>query len=82
MQRIYLTGSFLFRQVLQNRLFHDVHGLFIDVGEYKCNSFTLAGFSGNNTLVLRKNYYGYTTLCETDFEWKMDEEYKISLLVS
>ena len=44
--------------------------------------FTLAGFSGNNTLVLRKNYYGYTTLCETDFEWKMDEEYKISLLVS
>ncbi len=38
-----------------------------------------AGFSGNNKLVLRKNYYGYTTLCETDFEWKMDEEYKISL---
>lgn len=30
-------------------------------------------------LKLRKNYYGYTTLCETDFEWKVDEEYKISL---
>lgn len=38
-----------------------------------------AGFSKNNKLVLRKNYYGYTTLCETDFEWKVDEEYKISL---
>lgn len=38
-----------------------------------------AGFSKNNKLVLRKNYYGYITLCETDFEWKVDEEYKISL---
>ena len=24
-------------------------------------------------------FYGYITLCETDFEWKVDEEYKISL---
>ena len=38
-----------------------------------------AGFSDNNKLVLRKNYYGYTILCETDFAWKINEEYKLSL---
>ena len=52
--------KFSFPTSSKTGFFHDVHGLFIDVGEYKCNSFTLAGF-----YQVLKCIHGGSAVCKT-----------------
>ena len=38
-----------------------------------------AGFSGPGKVALRKNFHGYTTLCEADFPWEKGREYRVEV---